>query len=195
MATGINNLPNPGMSFTPFDILTAAELNQMVANIQSLATGSGIGDGSINTVAIADAAVSGSKISATAITLGYAQRATDFSATSGTPVQITGLTSSVTIPSGGRRVEVIAYASNAYQAGSGGAFEISIWEGAVNTGTQLNKARMNNVTGGPSLVNVIASYIPTAGSKTYNVAVKSGSGQSTIEAGATFPMFILVKLV
>lgn len=47
MATGTGNLPNQGMSFTPFDILTAAELNQIVQNVESLATSAGIGDSAI----------------------------------------------------------------------------------------------------------------------------------------------------
>lgn len=47
MATGTGNLPNPGMSFSPFAILTAEEMNDLVENIESLATGSGIGDGAV----------------------------------------------------------------------------------------------------------------------------------------------------
>lgn len=47
MATGTGNLPYPGKSYTPFDILTAEELNEDVANIESLATGTGIGDGAV----------------------------------------------------------------------------------------------------------------------------------------------------
>lgn len=54
MATGIGNLPNPGMAFTPFDILTAEEMNMMVDNIESLATGEGIGDGSITPRTLGD---------------------------------------------------------------------------------------------------------------------------------------------
>lgn len=52
MATGIGNLPYPGKSYTPFDILTAEELNEDVANIESLATGTGQGDASISASAI-----------------------------------------------------------------------------------------------------------------------------------------------
>lgn len=48
MATGINNLPYPGKVYVPFDILTAQELNEDVANIESLATGTGIGDEALN---------------------------------------------------------------------------------------------------------------------------------------------------
>lgn len=61
MAIGTGNLPNPGMSFTPFDILTAAEMNDLVENIEALATGSGIGDGAIGTTGIANNAVTPAK--------------------------------------------------------------------------------------------------------------------------------------
>ena len=40
-------LPNTGMSFSPFAILTAEELNDMVENIEALAAGTGLNDGSI----------------------------------------------------------------------------------------------------------------------------------------------------
>lgn len=38
-------LPNPGMTFTPFDVLPASELNDLVENIESLADGSGFDSG------------------------------------------------------------------------------------------------------------------------------------------------------
>lgn len=82
MATGVNNLPYPGKVYSPFDILTAEELNEDVANIESLATGTGIGDGSISTAAIANAAVTASKI--------------DFTTQSYTPT-----TSGITLGTGG----------------------------------------------------------------------------------------------
>lgn len=63
MATGTGNLPNPGMVFSPFDILTAEEMNDLVANIESLATGSGIGDGALDTNAYKDGSVTPAKIS------------------------------------------------------------------------------------------------------------------------------------
>lgn len=62
MATGTGNLPNPSMAFTPFDILLAAELNDLVENIEALATGTGIGDGAIATSDIANNAVTMAKI-------------------------------------------------------------------------------------------------------------------------------------
>lgn len=47
MATGTGNLPNQDMSFSPFAILTAEEMNDLVENIESLADGSGVGDGAV----------------------------------------------------------------------------------------------------------------------------------------------------
>lgn len=38
-------LPNPGMSFTPFDILTAEEMNDLVENIEALQDWSAFDDG------------------------------------------------------------------------------------------------------------------------------------------------------
>lgn len=43
------SLPNPGMSFTPFDILPASDLNDIVENIEALALGTGLNDGVITT--------------------------------------------------------------------------------------------------------------------------------------------------
>lgn len=74
MATGTGNLPNPGMSFTPFDILTAAEMNDLVENIEALATGSGIGDGAIGASDIADNSLTPSKINTSSMTYVRATR-------------------------------------------------------------------------------------------------------------------------
>jgi hypothetical protein len=52
MATGTGNLPHPGMSFSPFAILTAEELNDIVENVESVATGIGLGDNSVPKSAI-----------------------------------------------------------------------------------------------------------------------------------------------
>jgi hypothetical protein len=57
VATGTGNLPNDGMSFSPFAILTAEEMNDLVENIESLADGTGIGDGSVPVTALTDGVV------------------------------------------------------------------------------------------------------------------------------------------
>lgn len=51
------SLPYPSMTFVPLDVLTADEMNQLVANIESLADGSGLDAGAIGTSAIANSAI------------------------------------------------------------------------------------------------------------------------------------------
>ena len=66
MATGTGNLPNQNMDFVPLATLPAADLDKLVDNIEALATGSGIGDGSISTAALADGAITNAKLDTTA---------------------------------------------------------------------------------------------------------------------------------
>ena len=47
MATGTGNLPASNDSTSPFQILTSEQMNNIKANIDALADGSGIGDGSV----------------------------------------------------------------------------------------------------------------------------------------------------
>lgn len=46
-------LPNPSMNFTPFDVLTAAELDDLVENDQALAAGTGLDTGAIKPIHLA----------------------------------------------------------------------------------------------------------------------------------------------
>ena len=55
-------LPNPSMSFTPFDILTAAEMNDLVENIEALAAGTAFAANAILNAAIANDAVASRNI-------------------------------------------------------------------------------------------------------------------------------------
>lgn len=47
MAAGTGNLPNQNMDFVPLATLPASDLDKLVENIESLADGSGIGDGAV----------------------------------------------------------------------------------------------------------------------------------------------------
>lgn len=55
------SLPNPSMSFSPFAILTAEEMNDIVENIESLSNGTGFEPGAIGTDTLAESAVTSSK--------------------------------------------------------------------------------------------------------------------------------------
>lgn len=47
MATGTGNLPYPMSPVSPFDVITSQAENEKIANIESLADGTGIGDNAI----------------------------------------------------------------------------------------------------------------------------------------------------
>lgn len=128
-----------------------------------------------------------------AIKLGYAASTSNFalSASQTTPTQITGLTSTVTIPAGGRSVRITAFCG-AVQPVAGVAV-LSIWDSTVNSGTQLEAINSSATNQG---VTVSAIVTPSAGSKTYNVGI-SNSGLNNVILGmtATQPGYILVEYI
>lgn len=65
-------LPNPGMDFTPFDVLTAAELDDLVENIESLADGTGFDAGAVGEADLGAGSVTNAKLSTAAGELGGA---------------------------------------------------------------------------------------------------------------------------
>lgn len=126
-------------------------------------------------------------------TLGIAQATSNFSTTSSTAVQVTGLSVTVTVPTGGRRIKITAYIRDLSNSSSSGYAILSIWDGAVGTGTLLNEGQILNAT---TPVTAIAVVNPSAGSKTYNIGLKIAvTGTGLIEAATTAPAIILVELV
>ena len=132
-------------------------------------------------------------------TLGYAQITASLASASTSFVQVTGLTSTVTIPAGGRRIKITVFAKSMLNAGGANTYsELSIWDGTVGTGTQLSDSTaMMAVAVQEFPVTCIAVVNPTAGSKTYNVGIKSSNASfsATITAATTNPAFILVELI
>src|SRR5215217_7026259 len=150
-------LPNLSMSFSPFAILTAAEMNDLVENIEALAGGTGLNDNSITA----------SKLATNAITLGYAQVTANFSATS--IASVTGLTVTVTIPTGLRKVRITVFSRAVYVGTASQAANVSLWDGAVTSGTQISSWIAPAAAGaGVAGMNMQAllSSVP-AGSKTF----------------------------
>ncbi len=133
-------------------------------------------------------------LSTSAITLGYAQITADITTTSTTAAQATGLTATVTIPAGGRRVKITAFTRRITNVNTTDIM-LSIWDGTVSSGTQLSQTNFYNTTAGAgSTQTCIAIVTPASGSKTYNVGFHSAAGTTKIEAAATYPAFIHVEL-
>jgi hypothetical protein len=154
--------------------------------------------GSIGAGAIANNSIQAAQLATNAITLGYAQITSNSSTTtSATYVGVAGLSATVTIPSGGRRVKITAW-TRALSNGTDAANSLmSIWDGTVGSGTQLTEAVATaGGAGGLSPVTCIAVVTPAAGSKTYNVGIGSDGTHTVGLTAASFaPAFILVEAI
>lgn len=130
--------------------------------------------------------------------LGYRQITGTFTGAGNTnPQQITGLSCIVIIPTG-RKIKITTKATDIGTNTGGATVNMSIWDGVVNSGTQIDRNRITTSGAGVLMPNppVIAITTPTSTSKTYNsgLATDNGSDTAFVEAGATFPAFIKVEL-
>lgn len=160
-----------------------------------LINGANLALASVTNTQIATNGVSGANLATNAITLGYAQITSNpANVSSTTVVQVSGLSVSVTIPAGGRKVEITAFVPY-IQGGSSQTAAISIWDGTVGTGTKISEA--DNSLGTGTFASFYASAIvtPSAGSKTYNVGAAVTTNAATINASAVNPAYILVKVI
>lgn len=127
--------------------------------------------------------------------LGYKQIITNFTGPgSSTPTQITGLSCPIIVPTG-RKVKITLKTPAIQNSTSPFDMNIAIWDGVVNSGTQLS-LEASTVPSNNYLTSLISQIIitPTATSKIYNGDFHNNSGTGTVIAGATKPAFILVEL-
>lgn len=157
--------------------------------------GLNIKDSKLNT----NNSVPAAALETTAIALGYAEITTSPSTTtSGTAVAISGLGASVTIPSGGRKVKITVYIPDVRNNNAAGASYISIWDGTVGSGTQLQEASLGVAQTASNRSPVIAQAVvtPSAGAKTYNIGQRTnGTGTTAITCASTAPAFVLVEAI
>ena len=129
-------------------------------------------------------------LTTSAITLGYAEITSQYSSSAYTGADVTGLTSTVTVPTGGRRIKITVQIPNAY--GSGGAdLYLHIQEDGSDIGIFTY-----GLTAARNTHTLITSKIPSAGSHTYKLQwTASGAVTYTIDSSATERAFILVELI
>lgn len=150
---------------------------------------------SVTTAAITDGSVTASKIATNAITLGYAQITSNFVTSSTTAVQIPGLSVNVTIPAGGRRIKITGYVGVSFNSNIS-TVTYSLWDGTVGSGTQIQLSQnLHAIAGNRLAINMVAVVSPSAGSKTYNLALTPDTGTETVTVNTTFPAFILVEAI
>jgi len=160
-------------------------------------SGSYLTSGTVTSTQIATNGVAATNLATSAITLGYAQITTNVTTTATSASYATGLTITVTIPAGGRRVKVTVYTVALNTSGSGNA-QMSLWTGA-SAGTLTTQLQQWNAPQGTNLnagASMIFSHIPSAGLLTYNIGFNSTSaGTTTLSAASNLPAFILVEAI
>lgn len=128
--------------------------------------------------------------------LGYKQNTAGQSGIGQTATQVTGLSCPVIVPTG-RKVKITAFTLGVYSITTNNTITLSIWDGVVNSGTQIGGAEVyvNAVGGFPIAATASIVVTPSTTSKTYNVGLKIVSaGTATIDASSVAPAFILVEL-
>lgn len=178
-------IPNV-IDFTAFDTLTAAQLDDLIENDVALADGT----------ALDNNAISARTLATNAITLGYAEITANFGTNATSATQVTGLSASVTIPAGGRRVKVTAFCQDVTCSVTPSDCYLSIWDGTVGSGTQITRSHIVVPSAGYGYsMTPISVKIPAAGAKTYNVGFHVNTGNGLLTAAATYPAFILVEAI
>lgn len=179
------------------DIITTNTINENTAANGVTIDGLNIKDGALATAnSVPNAALAGSIDQAKILTntLGYAEITTAF-ATTTTPaaVDVTGLSSTVTVPSGGRRVKVTVFASSINVTGT---LPKSIQVNILQDGSIINFIVIDINDAYKRSCTVIGTAVPAAGSHTYKAQISQNTaGTMSMFAGAWYPAFILVELV
>ncbi len=147
------------------------------------------GVSSINSGNIVDTRVF-SAVNQVLSTLGYAQT----TATQGgitTAADLTGLTVTVTVPSGARRIKITGQVPF-----NGGTADASLQLYIAEDGTTIQYVQsVNRISGNTYAVVCMASKIPTAGAHTYKLLGSVSGGTTSVLPTSQNPAFILVEAI
>jgi hypothetical protein len=125
--------------------------------------------------------------------VGYRQRTSDVSSSSGTPAQVTELSCPVKVIVG-KKLKITVEARFAYNNTTGAQAWVSLWDGSVG-GTKLDEqvAHAAAANGG-NAINMVVYVTPTSASKTYNVGfATNGVGTATMQGASTYPISFSVE--
>jgi hypothetical protein len=126
--------------------------------------------------------------------LGSAVITSSFTTVSGVPVQVTGLTATVTVPAG-VRVKITVSAQDIQNFSPGCYTVLTVWDGTVGSGTQIGGTVALSTAGGQQFpVALVVLVNPGVGTKTYSVGLNQvAGGTAELEAQATFPGLLLIE--
>jgi hypothetical protein len=129
------------------------------------------------------------------VTLGYAEITTNFASTiaSNAYADVSGLSVTINIPTGGRRIKITAYTGDFFCNNTAEFAYIAIREG-----TNVLSIGYNELTykAGGCAMCVLSSFVAAAGSHTYKISIaQSSAGTMTLQASPPAPAFILVEAI
>lgn len=123
--------------------------------------------------------------------LGYAQRVSTFDALTNALTDITGLQTSVMVPTG-RRIRISA-PMNIYESGTVRRCDLVIREGST---TLTQSSSYPPAASNPMAVTPVYYATPTAGLHTYKLSIQCTAGANvSVESSTASPIFIMVELV
>jgi hypothetical protein len=160
----------------------------------AIATSKLADDAGIGAAKIATNGVAASNLATSAIRLGYIDVAT-FNTASTSPVQVTGLSLTVTVPAGGRSLEITVQGQRLSNTTTDNV-QLSIWDGAVGSGTRIGGTLLYVPVANGSVPAYVSCVVtPSAGSKTYNVGLQTSSGTASLIANSSDKVFMLIKAI
>jgi len=186
-----------GQTFTYGETPSAAKMQYIWDNDYALADGTGIEDDAIIARHIGDEAVEAHHLATDSLLLGYVEKTSTFNTSSNSPVQVTGLSQAVTVPTTDRINKISFSCAAAYNSSSGDFARFTIWRGTVGVGTMLAtfQTKMAAATNDQAVSGFVMDD-PGPGAVTYNVALqRSAAGTATLVAGSGLPATLLVELV
>jgi hypothetical protein len=180
--------------------LKAGAVDNAAALASNVVTTAKILDANITTAKIADNNVTAAKLATSAITLGYTEKSSNTVVTGSTFTDLSSLSQTVTVPSGGRDVYISFFSSGAKTDGAAGTvLTIAIREGS----TVLGQFVWNQPVATYNMPIFFTCRVPaataTAGSHTYKVSAATTAGNFTIGGGTASststpsPAYILVE--
>jgi len=127
--------------------------------------------------------------------IGFAQICSNFTTTSATDTQVSGLSCPVVVPTGAR-VKVTFFATNLANGTTTTIGTVSVYNGTPGSGTKLDESLAPMVTGiGNAGTSVHYTHTPISGSITYNAGARTTGGTLTVAGAATTPSYLQVELV
>lgn len=149
----------------------------------------------VNTAALQVNSVGASNLATNAITLGYVQSTSDFTTTAG-PSDITGLSVTVTIPAGGRRIRITGFVGRGSASVANAGLGLIIYD--VTASAQLAESDgATNASGNFVNLTAIAVISPSPGSRTYKLQFSNNGNAATVHTNGAVgqPTFILVEAI